>query len=186
MGRNPINNRLDTLQCFVSLKICGIIVCMLAVSTGCSKLGSQQGLEHRRFPFSNRAAQSGIESPLQRASKHRQLRRDQINNRVPNNPVREEVRNVQRVETRPPKLSALPKTTLFAEPKVASASQVSFEEEFTPAKDDSPTVTPQAFDPTAEPPAQIFAQPVQTPTICLLYTSPSPRDATLSRMPSSA
>ena len=25
-----------------------------------------------------------------------------------------------------------------------------------------------------------------TPTVCLLYTSPSPRDATLSRMPSSA
>ena len=26
----------------------------------------------------------------------------------------------------------------------------------------------------------------QVPTVCLLYTSPSPRDATLSRMPSSA
>ena len=35
-----------------------------------------------------------------------------------------------------------------------------------------------------------FAQEVrkscQVPIICLLYTSPSPRDATLSRMPSSA
>ena len=27
---------------------------------------------------------------------------------------------------------------------------------------------------------------LELPTICLLYTSPSPRDATLSRMPSSA
>ena len=27
---------------------------------------------------------------------------------------------------------------------------------------------------------------MKKPTICLLYTSPSPRDATLSRMPSSA
>ena len=164
MGRNPINNRLDTLQCFVSLKIYGIIICMLAVSTGCSKLGTQQGFDHRRFPFSNRTAQSGVESPLQRASKHRQLRRDQVANRVPNNPVREDVPNVQQVTARPPKLSALPKTTLFAEPVIAKASQVSFEEEFTPAENDSPTVTPSAFDPTAEPPAQIFAQPVQKPT----------------------
>ena len=30
------------------------------------------------------------------------------------------------------------------------------------------------------------AKPAWTPQICLLYTSPSPRDATLSRMPSSA
>jgi len=163
MGRNPINNRLDTLQCFVSLKIYGIIICMLAISTGCSKLGSQQGLDHRRFPFSNRAAQSGIESPLQRASKHRQLRRDQIANRVPTNPVRQQVPNVQQVTARPPKLSALPTTTLFAEPVVAKASQVSFEEEFTPPEVDSPKIAPSAFDPTAEPPAQIFAQPVQKP-----------------------
>ena len=127
MGRTLTNNRLDTLQCFVSLKICGIIVCMLAVSTGCSKLGSQQGLD-RKFPFSNRAAQSGIESPLQRASRSRQLRREQVANRVPNNPVREEVvRDVQNVTARPPKLSTMPKTTLFAEPVASDASQVSFE-----------------------------------------------------------
>ena len=31
-----------------------------------------------------------------------------------------------------------------------------------------------------------FAKPVDKDLICLLYTSPSPRDATLSRMPSSA
>ena len=34
--------------------------------------------------------------------------------------------------------------------------------------------------------AIIAANPVGSPYICLLYTSPSPRDATLSRMPSSA
>ena len=163
MGRTPTNNRLDTLQCFVSLKICGIIVCMLAVSTGCSKLGSQQGLD-RKFPFSNRAAQSGIESPLQRASRSRQLRREQVANRVPNNPVREEVvRDVQNVTARPPKLSTMPKTTLFAEPVASDASQVSFEQEFTPSESDTAKTSQSAFDPTAEPPAQIFAQPVQTP-----------------------
>ena len=31
-----------------------------------------------------------------------------------------------------------------------------------------------------------MADPLATTTVCLLYTSPSPRDATLSRMPSSA
>ena len=40
-------------------------------------------------------------------------------------------------------------------------------------------------------PADVADKPVLTPAeeeayICLLYTSPSPRDATLSRMPSSA
>ena len=34
--------------------------------------------------------------------------------------------------------------------------------------------------------ALVFVHHVRTPFYCLLYTSPSPRDATLSRMPSSA
>ena len=129
MGRNPINNRLHTLRDFVSLTVCGTIVCMLTVSIGCSKLGSQQRLDQRNFPFNNSTAQSAIETPLERASKHRQLRRDQQANHVPNNPVREEVRDVQTITKRPPKLSTMPKMTLYAEP-----------------------------------------------TVCLLYTSPSPRD----------
>ena len=170
MGRTPINNRLDTLQYFVSLKICVLLFCLLTISigsTGCSKLGSQGRLDHRKFPFANRTAQSAIDSPLQRASRNRQLRREEATNRAPNNPVREEVREVQNVTARPPKLSALPKTTLFAEPVVAdpvvaNASQVSFEEEFTPAKADTARSAQSAFNPTAEPPAQIFAQPVQT------------------------
>ena len=33
---------------------------------------------------------------------------------------------------------------------------------------------------------QIYTDPSYPPNVCLLYTSPSPRDATLSRMPSSA
>ena len=164
MGRTPTNNRLDTLQCLVSLKTCALIIFVLAVSiasTGCSKLGSQGGFSERKFPFSNRTAQSEIESPLQRAARGRQFRRDQLANRVPNNPVREEVRDVQNVTARPPKLAALPKTTLFAESVAANASQVSFEEEVTTTKADTAQKTQSGFDPTAEPPAQIFAQPVQ-------------------------
>ena len=34
--------------------------------------------------------------------------------------------------------------------------------------------------------ASIFDAPIISTNACLLYTSPSPRDATLSRMPSSA
>jgi hypothetical protein len=162
MGRTPINNRLDTSRCFAILKIFGIIICTLAVSPGCSKLSSQQGLDHRKFPFSNHSAQASIESPLERASKSRQIRRDQRANRVPNNPVRELERDVQSVTRRPPKLSKMPKMTLFAEPSVTDASQVSFEQELSPASDDTPISTDSTFDPTAEPPAQIFAQPVQT------------------------
>lgn len=167
MGRNPNNHWLDTVQCFVSPKIFILFTCMLGVSigsTGCSKLGSQGGLDHRKFPFSNGTAQSAIESPLQRASKSRQLRRDQVANRVPNNPVREEVRDVQNVTARPPKLSAMPKMTMFAESVATDASQVSFEEDVAPAKPDTAQKSQSAFDPTAEPPAQIFAQPVQTTT----------------------
>lgn len=162
MGRTPIDNRHDTLLCFFSLKIYTLIICILVVSPGCSKLGAKQGLDQRKFPFSNRTAQTAIDSPLQRASKSRQLRRDQLANRVPNNPVREEVRDVQSVTARPPKLSTMPKMTLFAEPLATDASQVSFEQEVTSKDGDSAKSTQSAFDPTAEPPAQIFAQPVQT------------------------
>ena len=50
------------------------------------------------------------------------------------------------------------------------------------------------FDPYADTQQQAFEREVREleqqsldhPEICLLYTSPSPRDATLSRMPSSA
>ena len=45
------------------------------------------------------------------------------------------------------------------------------------------------FEPPVDPPAPPVdppAPPVDPGALCLLYTSPSPRDATLSRMPSSA
>ena len=47
------------------------------------------------------------------------------------------------------------------------------------------------FSSPAQPLQDVETAPLQTPqnvaaAICLLYTSPSPRDATLSRMPSSA
>ena len=41
-------------------------------------------------------------------------------------------------------------------------------------------------EPTKEVEAERFEPPSSLPIVCLLYTSPSPRDATLSRMPSSA
>ena len=166
MGRTPIEKRLDTLQRFISLNVCGIIICMLAVSSGCSKLGTQRGLAQTRFPFGNRVSQSASETPLQRAARSRQFRRTQGAERVPNNPVREEVNHVQTVTARPPKLSALPKTTLFAEQSASNASQASFEQEVS-ASDNAAVKPPaqSAFNPTAEPPAQIFAQPVQAPII---------------------
>ena len=43
-----------------------------------------------------------------------------------------------------------------------------------------------AFDVIWESPEGFIIENVSWPTPCLLYTSPSPRDATLSRMPSSA
>ena len=42
------------------------------------------------------------------------------------------------------------------------------------------------FPSTSEDELQVVSGPSYTPNPCLLYTSPSPRDATLSRMPSSA
>lgn len=165
MGRTLIDNQRDTLQCLVNLNICILMISIVVVSLGCSKLGSNQGLVQSKFPFSNRTAQSAIESPLQRASRSRQIRSEQQAKRVPENPVREEVRDVQSVTARPPKLSALPKTTLFAEPLATEASQVSFEQEVTPNDGASAKPTQSAFDPTAEPPAQIFAQPVQPASI---------------------
>ena len=42
------------------------------------------------------------------------------------------------------------------------------------------------YDEKSIPDQIIEAAKAQTPSGCLLYTSPSPRDATLSRMPSSA
>ena len=52
-----------------------------------------------------------------------------------------------------------------------------------------PFRTPSAVDAesgTSTTDAALDDQPVAKPKTCLLYTSPSPRDATLSRMPSSA
>ena len=46
--------------------------------------------------------------------------------------------------------------------------------------------TPQAFTLLREKDLRVRAPEKVLATICLLYTSPSPRDATLSRMPSSA
>ncbi len=167
MGRNPIHKRLKTLQRFVGLNLCGIIIGILTVSSGCSKLGSQRGLAHTRFPLASNGSQSGTDTPLQRAARNQQLRRSQEGKRTPSNPVREEVNRLQTVKSvtsRPPKLSSLPKTTLFAQPVVSNASQVSFEQEVTPSNEEPAKPDQSAFDPTAEPPAQIFAQPVQTAT----------------------
>ncbi len=162
MGRTSINKRLGATQRLDGLTIFGMTICVMAVSVlsaGCSKIGTKGALNHGRLPFNNRtgAAQSAQQSPQQI--------RDRLANRVPDNPVREETRDLQTGKARPPKLSAMPTMTLYAEPVVTAASQVSWEQDATSAKSDSALSTQPSFDPTAEPPAQIFAQPVQTPIL---------------------
>ena len=53
------------------------------------------------------------------------------------------------------------------------------------AKEDSPRKPETAEDATGSVQGRV-SMPVEVSEGCLLYTSPSPRDATLSRMPSSA
>ena len=53
---------------------------------------------------------------------------------------------------------------------------------FTNTKDEIPVTTPYVDTPVKE----IIKKDIETQEPCLLYTSPSPRDRTRSRMPSSA
>ena len=57
-------------------------------------------------------------------------------------------------------------------------------DEYSKEEVNSPPITPEMKEETTAPAAEV--QQPEPPQPCLLYTSPSPRDATLSRMPSSA
>ena len=53
-------------------------------------------------------------------------------------------------------------------------------------KEDQNVLSIQTLNAFAEPCEDLLGNTIATPSICLLYTSPSPRDRTRSRMPSSA
>ena len=83
--------------------------------------------------------------------------------------------------------------TLFGPGDTSHAEPITPQPEASPApqvQDAQPI--PQVETPPAapavdqQPPAAQEAQPHMVPLACLLYTSPSPRDGLLSRMPSSA
>ena len=71
-----------------------------------------------------------------------------------------------------------PSVTLPAAPQTA-ASQA-------PAPQDGFQVLPYLMEPTADSMDLVWFSETDQPGTCLLYTSPSPRDRTRSRMPSSA
>ncbi len=192
-----LSNRPNALlnRTFVSVSACLTAGCLTVALAGCSQIGSRQALDQRRLPFSVSADGSALKEIDSDTNRIEQLR-DSIDGRIPGNPVREQSRTVQAVKTRPPKLSALPKMTLYAQPVVtadSNASQVSWEQDAQPVGaggangaggaggEDSAdgaqsafnpsAADPSAFDPSAEPPTQIFEQPVQ-PTSTMAAQSP--------------
>ena len=176
MGRTPAKTRRTSLAnlcanklnairhsaiCYTATLCMGAVLCLSAMVmlTGCSKIGSRNALSHRGLPFSN-----SVRNPDQQSG---YTSRDavQVADRIETNPVREEIRTVS---ARPPKLSELPEMTLYAEPVVTQAAQVSFEEDIDQTENNSNKLTAvevdtSSFNPAAEPPAQIFEQSVEPP-----------------------
>jgi len=133
------------------------IACVLCVA-GCSRLGSTGPLSQRKIPFppqplrqatSQTVATEKAET-MELVKTARDLRAVDgmnLNNdvRTETSPARDTVQNLM---ARPPKLSQLPSTTLYAEPVIDKVKQVAFQE------------NTSDFNPSAEPPAQIFSQPL--------------------------
>ena len=163
LGRNPMriyfnHLRLNYSQSYRSISS-GIIVAMacLILAAGCSRLGSNGPLSNRRIPFPPqplREATNENATTNAVADTAKDLRSVEdydfvAESRSELNPARDQVQNLK---ARPPKLSDLPRTTLYAEPTIDKAAQVAFQQE---AAD---------FNPAAEPPAQIFSQPLSPAT----------------------
>ena len=135
-----------------------IAIACLICATGCSRLGSNGPLSQRKIPFPPQPLRQAS-SPTVTAEKvkttepvktARDLRTVENTNlasevRSETNPARDTVQNLK---SRPPKLSQLPRATLYAEPVIDEAKQVAFQEKV------------NDFEPAARPPAQIFSQPL--------------------------
>lgn len=159
LGRNPIridfnHQRLAYAKNY--RQICNRIIlasaCVL-FAAGCSRLGTNSQLSQGRIPFPPQPlrGESNLKSADATSTKTARDRRNSDNGqfvaeaRSEANPVRDQVQNLK---ARPPKLSDLPRTTLYAEPTIDNAAQVAFDQDV------------EQFNPAAEPPAQIFSQPL--------------------------
>ena len=133
------------------------IACVICV-TGCSRLGSNGPLSQRKIPFppqplrqvSSQTVAAEKAKAMESVNAARDLRAVDSHDiasavRTETSPARDAVQNLK---ARPPKLSELPSTTLYAEPVIDKAKQVAFQGK---AND---------FNPSAKPPAAIFSQPL--------------------------
>jgi hypothetical protein len=148
---NPLLHRQIGTRIFVC------ITCVICVA-GCSRLGSNGPLSQRKIPFPPQPLRS---APSQTAVAQQSKTMESVKTtddgsaagaydlandvRTETSPARDAVQNLR---ARPPKLSQLPRTTLYAEPVIDNAQQVAFQE------------AANEFDPAAQPPAEIFAQPL--------------------------
>ncbi len=171
LGRNPMRFNKTRLRdnrglrnkffdCQMSGGILIAIACVISVA-GCSRLGSTGPLNQGRIPFppqplrdaSSESVAAEKAKAMESAKTARDLHAiDNVDNAKLANQVRSETNPardaVQDLKARPPKLSQLPSTTLYAEPVIDNAQQVAFEEK------------ENDFDPARQPPAEIFAQPL--------------------------
>lgn len=179
LGRNPLradfnqsrlldNNNNNNHQLRNGL---AIAVACLIFATGCSRLGNSGPLTQRRIPFPPQPLRSNPASATQAtveptatsdkaasaAQGQRAADRFELagQERTESNPARDQIQNLK---ARPPKLSDLPRTTLYAEPTFAKVEQATFEQ--TVAEPGTSVRSSGDFNPAAEPPAQIFSQPL--------------------------
>ena len=133
------------------------VACLICVA-GCSKLASNGPLNQRKIPFPpqplREASSQTVAAEKAKTTEPVDATRDLRT--VENTDLASEVRSdtnpardtVQDLKSRPPKLSQLPRTTLYAEPVIDEAKQVAFQE------------NTNDFQPSSQPPAQIFSQPL--------------------------
>ena len=182
LGRNPMrinlnHSRLNYSQSYRQISS-GIIVAMacLVLAAGCSRLGTNGPLSQQRIPFPPQPLRGNTNeniapNALADASKDLREAKDYdfvAESRSELNPARDQV---QDLKARPPKLSDLPRTTLYAEPTIDEAAQVAFQQDAT------------EFNPSAEPPAQIFSQPL-SPAPTATVASPAEKTFAQTAAPS--
>lgn len=131
-----------------------MMICLVG-AMGCSRFGSNGNLSQRRIPFPQQPLrQSSTPSDVAQATKSvAELTTNEVTKSLQKKAV-DSRQSVENFRPRPPKLSDLPEAALFAQtksdqPVIDNAAQAAFQQN---SKD---------FNPAAEPPAQIFSQPVR-------------------------